>query len=52
MALSAGQYVVNGLARDTDGTLLTIVYSAGSATTYFIQNGLLLDADCRVVLAA
>lgn len=52
MALSATEYKENGWVKDSAkaGALSVTIYSAGNIATYYTQNGLLLDADGRVVV--
>lgn len=50
MALDPGDYVTEGLMRAADGALRLVTYNAAVATTYYRQNGFLLDAEGRLVV--
>lgn len=54
MALSGTEYKENGWVKDSSkaGALSVTTYNAANVATYFISQGLLRDADGRIVVAA
>lgn len=54
MALTATEYRENGWVKDSasGGALAIVTYDAGDAATYYTTQGLLRDADGRLVVAA
>jgi hypothetical protein len=50
MALNTTEYKQNGVALDASGNLLVVVYDATAVATYHTSDGLLVDAEQRVVV--